>query len=190
MKTHRRKCPCCNRLFWDFTSTADGHDFDKTWKGTLCNDCACWMEYIKSEKPHMEIIAGTCYDFLPPQYDWGPGDTLGGGHMKYILKKDGSIKKSNDIWKIGEVPQRFRDVLQDTGWWITRRLFLRLRRGMFECGNKGCFDRYHCLRYNVKKEYDGGPYNRIPRNWCVGDEKCPSFCNILEIENYDRLEMP
>ena len=188
MSTHQRKCPCCGKMFWDFTSTTDGRAFNKAWKGLVCHDCASWLRFIKEKSPNREVIAGVCYDFLPPQTVLNPGDMLGGGHMKYILKKDNTIKKSNDIWKIGEVPLQFRELLPDTGWWITRRIYYRLKRGFFDCENVGCFDRYHCLRYDVRKEYGKGPYNMVPKTWQVGNEKCPSFCNILDIEHYDGFE--
>lgn len=183
MRAYRRKCNSCGNTFWDFT------DSKENWSGAVCSDCAIWLELIRTGRPYLETIAGICYDFLPPQKDIGAGDTLGGGRMRYILKKDGSVKKSNDIWKVGVVPYRFRDKLPDTGWWITRKVYYRLLRGTFSCENMGCYDRYHCLRYNIKSEYGTGPYNIIPKNWIVGDERCPSFCNILEIEHFDDYEI-
>ena len=188
IKTHKHTCPCCGKTFWGFTSTADAKYFSKRWKGLVCNDCATWLNYIRSQRPNMEVIAGVCYDFLPPQTNIGAGDMLGGGRMKYILKKDGSTKKSNDIWRIGVVPLHLRHILPDTGWWCSRKMFYRLQRTPFVCMNQGCYDRYHCLRYDIKQEYATGPYNSIPRNYCVGDEKCPSFINILEIQHYDNYE--
>lgn len=189
MSTHQHKCPCCGKTFWDFTSMTKAHTFDKAWNGFVCNDCANWLKLAASKNANLEVIAGVCYDIQPPQKNIGAGDMLGGdGYMHYILKKNGEIKKSNDIWKYGEVPQCLRDRLPDTGWWISGKLFHRLRRGRFECQNIGCYDRYHCLLYNIKQEYESGPYNAIPRDWLVGDEKCPSFCNILDIEHYDSFE--
>ena len=184
----QRTCSCCGKKYWDFAASFRNHAQDSAWQGDLCDDCASWIKYINSSDDNLEVIAGVCYNFLPPQREIKPGDTLGGGRMKYILKKNGEIKKSNDIWKIGEVPQALRDKLPDTGWWISRKLFRRLKQRAFQCKNKGCYDRYHCLRYNIKQEYVNGPYNKIPRSWCVGGENCPSFCNILEIQHYDNFE--
>ena len=189
MKTHQQTCPCCGKKFWNFTSIANAQDYNKDWQGLVCGDCAIWLDFIKSPKPCMEIIGGICYEFLPPQRDIGAGDTLGGGRMKYILKKDGSAKKSNDIWKIGEVPYHLREQLPDTGWWCSRSVFQRMQRMPFICRNQGCYDRYHCLRYDFRQEYETGPYNAIPKDYCIGDEKCKSFVNILEIEHYDGDEM-
>ena len=184
MKTTQRKCPCCGKTFWSFTSDAKASSYNKEWEGTLCRDCTNWFNLINEKRPDMEVIDGICYDFLTPQKDIGPGDTLGGGRMKYILKKDGSVKKSNDIWKIGVVPQHLKEKLPDTAWWISRRNFRNLRYGWYECDNKGCFDRYHCMRYHIKQE-DSKPYNVVPDNWQIGDEKCPIFISTSEIENYN-----
>ena len=185
MKTTQHKCPCCGKTFWSFTSNVKASSYNKEWEGVLCRDCANWLDLIKEKRPTIEVMAGICYDFLPPQKDIGPGDMLGGGRMKYILKKDGSVKKSNDIWKIGVIPQHLREQLPNTCWWISRKNFRSLQRGWFGCDNKGCYDRYSCLRYDVRQEEKRGPYNAIPDNWQIGDEKCPVFCDIREIENYD-----
>ncbi len=184
MKTTQHKCPCCGKIFWSFNSDIEAKSYNKEWNGYLCRDCAVWLDYINKENPYTEVIAGVCYDFLPPQTNIRPGDMLGGKGMKYILKKDGSTKKSNDIWKIGVVPQRFKERLSDTGWWISKKNFSHLRYGWYLCDNKGCYDRYHCLRYDIRQE-KSGPYNTIPENWIIGDEKCPIFINANEIEDFE-----
>ena len=88
MKTTQHKCPCCGKTFWSFTSNVNASSYNKEWEGVLCRDCANWLDLINEKRPNMEVMAGVCYDFLPPQKDIGPGDMLGGGRMKYILKKD------------------------------------------------------------------------------------------------------
>lgn len=183
MKAYRYKCPCCGKVFWEFSGGTEANHYNKEWQGHLCHDCANWLDYINADKPYMEILGGTCYDVLPPQKDVGPGDMLGGGHMRYILKKDGSTKKSNDIWKIGVVPSHMKNLFPNTGWWISCKNYRNLRFGWYQCDNKGCLDRYNCLRYDITKETE--PYNIIPNDWSVGDEKCPIFVNTLEIEDYN-----
>ncbi len=180
-------CSCCGKKYWPLP-VADSPVTMKMVDEHVCYDCANWKLLIDQPKEHCEIIAGIYYDFLPPQKIDAPGLFLGGTGMRYILKKDGSVKKSNDIWQIGEVPLAFRDALSDTGWWVTKKLYNRLRKPWFWCNNIGCYERYHCLRYDVKQEYNKKPYNKIPNTWIVGKEKCPSFLNILEIQHYDVQE--
>lgn len=187
MKTTQHKCPCCGKMFWSFTSDIKANLYNENWQGFICRDCAYWLDYIKKNRPYREIIAGVCYNFLPPQTEKKPGVMLGGKGMKYILKTDGSTNKSNDIWKIGKVPERFKKQLPNTGWWISRRNFRNLRYGWYKCDNKGCYDRYHCLRYEIEKEIE--PYNIVPDNWQIGDEKCPVFVNLHEIEDFDGQEI-
>lgn len=184
MRTRQQTCPCCGKKFWSFTSFADASRYNRNWKGGVCGDCAMWLDFAKSPNQNIEIINGICYEFLPPQKNVGAGDMLGGWRMRYIFKKDGSVKKSNDIWKIGEVPCHLRELLPDTGWWCSRTVFQRMKQIPFVCRNLGCYDRYHCMRYDFRQEYETGPYNAIPRDYRTGDEKCKSFVNILEIEHY------
>lgn len=183
MKTTQHKCPCCGKMFWSFTSNIMAGSYNKEWQGLICRDCAMWLDFINEKRPNIEIITGVCYEFLPPQENIGPGDILGGRGMRYILKKDGSAKKSNDIWKIGTVPPHLSKMLPNTGWWISRKNFRNLRFGWYLCDNKGCLDRYNCLRYDIRQETS--PYNTIPTDWNVGDEKCPIFVNAQEVADFD-----
>ena len=125
LKTVRiQQCSCCGKKYWPL-SVADSPITKKMMEEQVCYDCANWKTLIEQPKEHGEIIAGIYYDFLPPQKIDAPGLFLGGERMKYIYKKDGTVKKSNDIWKVGEVPITFREQLPDTGWWITKKLFER-----------------------------------------------------------------
>ncbi len=149
-------------------------------------ECAYWPNFIANPPEHLEIIGGKCYQVLPEQQKT-PMKTLGSeGRMHYLLRKNGEIEKSNDVWLLSEVPLKHRDELKDTAWWITKRGYFKLKRLPFQCWSKGCMDRYHCFRYDYRREFNKeGPFNIPPKDWIVGEEHCKEFVNILDIRDYD-----
>lgn len=155
----------------------------------LCSTCATWEQFIKNKSPNAEIIDGYAYIFNPYVLDISPGTILGQKGRKFrILRKDGIVKKSNDVWNIGKVPEHYRDQLPDTAWFITTKGYniLNALQGRL-CNKKGCYDRYHCLVYDIVNEKV--KYNSIPRDYIVGTERCGSFVNInKDIRNYNVCE--
>lgn len=101
------------------------------------------------------------------------------GQTIYIMKADGTVKRSNDVWHQGEIPEMFRHLFPNTAKFISCQLFRRLNnRSWFQCQRKGCYDRYHCYWYHPElTEPDGEPWNIIPDNWIIGGEMCPNFVN-------------
>jgi len=149
----------------------------------ICYDCAHWSEYELGE--NNEIIGGILFEVCPAQTILNPSVMLGGKGMRYILKRDFTVVKSNDIWKIAEIPQNFREKFADTGWFISRQFYYRWHRTQMKCHSRGCMDRYHCFRYDYREEYELGAYNKVPKDWTVGDENCEEFVNMLDIKRYD-----
>lgn len=154
----------------------------------LCSSCAQWTRMIGNAQ-NLEVIDGIAYSFNPMVYNKQPNMILGQKGKKFrILKKDGSVMMSNDVWKVGQVPLSFRDQYPDTAWFISTHAFgvLKARQGRL-CDKKGCYDRYHCLVYNILAEKS--KFNNIPRDYIVGSERCGSFVNInKDIRNYDVCE--
>ena len=183
MRAKKIVCKICKKEFWDIYSTLrhDGKD--------ICHDCSNWLQLISFRMDKTEVISGVAYEVLPVVNDNDINCTIitGMDTMHYILKKDGSLIRSNDIWKIGDVPYHFRERLPDTGWWINRSIYNRIRQvGKHKCRQTQCYDRYHCLHYDYKIEFDKGPYNYIPRDYIVGFENCRHFVNMNDIKDYDR----
>lgn len=156
---------------------------------SLCYKCAWWLNFVNGNPKNLEIIDGYAYIFNPMVKDVQPNMILGqNGKKLMILRKDNSIAVSNDVWTIGKVPLAFYNEYPETAWFINTYAFnvLKARRGNL-CDKKGCYDRYHCLVYNILNEKV--KYNNIPRDYIVGSERCGSFINInKDIRNYNVVE--
>ena len=154
---------------------------------SICYDCAYWLEMTDNMPETYEIVNGICYDFQP-YCNKIKAKTANLGHngkIFYILKNDGSVLMSNDVWNKGEVPAQYKDKLKDTAIFIPREIYEPLTRRRAVCENKGCYDRYHCFFYDFRIEYDTGPFNKIPRDWIIGNEYCKAFANIAKIPGFN-----
>lgn len=155
----------------------------------ICYECAYWRDIIAHRPENFEVIDGKCYQFNPTP-TWvqkTPFRMLGSDGKKfYIVRKDGTYARSNDVWFIADVPKDFRDQLPDTAWLTTARVYDRLERGVFACKSRACMDRYHCYRFDYRNEFtEDGPFNIPPKEWITGDEQCREFINLLDFKNYD-----
>lgn len=140
----------------------------------LCLSCAYWTDKINHPPVGMEIVDGYCLIVNP--YVRRPDNLIKGGRGKelYLIKPDGTLIKSNNVWNQGKIPDRFRKQLPDTASNLRMLDYQRLKRNPFRCSAKGCWDRYHCLRYDLSCEADG-PFNQVPPNHKIGSEKCRSL---------------
>lgn len=181
------ECSMCGRKYSTFAFDDSSRLFRIMQNRNVCYKCAFWQDIIDNRPEHLEIVRGIAYRFLPYQYERLPNYILGnGGRVMYILGRDGIAKKSNDVWEIGEVPQHFREKLPNTAYLVDKNIYTRSqRRVSLSCNKVGCFDRYHCYFYDYKQEYETGPYNKVPKDWTVGGEKCPTFINICKIPDYE-----
>lgn len=185
------QCTRCGKTVYAFNLYEKEETCTTMLKEHICWDCAYWEQFQKHLPEHLEIVGNRCYQVLPFVENTNFTQMLGGGGTtKYLLKKDGTCIRSNDIWWIGIVPFRFQDVLQPTGWWTTRKVFKSLNRSQRKCTAKGCLDRYHCYRYKYQTEFDKESYNKVPLDWTIGGEKCPAFISLHEIKDYDEYVKP
>ena len=152
----------------------------------ICYECAYWEEMIHNLPQFAQVVNQTLYDFLPwkePQFGQILGETM------YILEKTGRPLASNDVWNKGKIPLRFQEQLPDTAYMVSKKTYAKLTRGSVGCCARGCYDRYHCYRYDYRKEFADGPFNQIPKDWVVGGEKCSAFINLREIKNFDYVNI-
>lgn len=145
-------------------------------KEKVCFNCAYWIDKIKNPPICREVIGGHYYIVNP--FVKRPENIIKGfgGQEFYIRKLDGTLIKSNNVWHQGKIPRSFRDQLPDTANFLPLMVFQRLKRDPHRCTAKGCWDRYHCLRYDVASE-STTPFNTVPTSHNIGDEHCPSFIN-------------
>ena len=93
-------------------------------KEQLCFTCAFWKDKIAHPHPDREIINGSHYVFhkwlSKPQHFQGFG-----GKTMYILKNDGTVKRSNNVWFQGDIPDKFKPQLPDTAKFITKAAYYK-----------------------------------------------------------------
>lgn len=143
-------------------------------KRHICFQCAFWMDLAATPLPNREIISGCHFTVLPTTKRPHQVTNGLGGKEFYIRRIDGTLIKSNNIWYQGRIPQHFKEFFPNTADFLTLMHFQKLTNNPFKCHAMGCWDRYHCLRYDMECEKDGA-FNAIPANHRIGDEKCPSF---------------
>lgn len=147
-------------------------------KETICYTCAFWQDIRDYPPDHIEILGDKCLKICPVANKKDKSLILGGrGKMRYFIRADLSTFQSNDIWLIGIVPQIFRSDFKPTVREITPKIFKKLQKNGMKCKARGCFDRYHCLRYDLSLEQHGA-FNSIPLKWNAGDERCKFFINL------------
>lgn len=184
----RRTCSRCGKT--DYSYYASGHTIcEMMYEKKICWECAYW-EWFKNNLPDgLEIIGNRCYQILPYIEKVEPDMILGdNGKVHRILRRDGSFTESNDIWWINTIPYQYQQEFKPTAWFISRRFYEKLERSQHICHAKGCLDRYHCYRYDYRSEFnEEGPYNKVPNYWIVGDERCPAFLPLKDIQGYDEF---
>ena len=150
-------------------------------KEHICHKCAYWLDIIRHPPINMEVIGGVVYVANP--FVHRPLQVIKGhfGKEYYIRKYDGSVWRINNLWTLGKIPDRFLQELPDTANFLSLMTYQKLSKDNHKCFAKGCWDRYHCLRYNLQIEKDGA-FNTVPTSHLIGDEQCPSFINIDELK--------
>lgn len=152
-----------------------------------CYECAYWEAVKNGLFGEYVTINGVCYLPLPPvsKEDALVGILGQGGKKMFMLKSDGEAIYSNDCWIIGMVPQRLLKDFPDTAFSINKRAYNLISRNTRKCVKRGCMDRYHCYFYDMECE-PSGPFNKIPKDYVVGSEKCTRFVNLnKDICHYD-----
>lgn len=144
----------------------------------ICYTCAFWRDIQDYPPEHLEIIGHKCLKVCPVADKKDKALILGGkGKMRYFIREDFTTFQSNDIWLIGIIPEIFLGDFKSTAKEITQKTFKKLQRNGQKCKSRGCFDRYHCLRYDLALECDGA-FNSVPLKWNAGDERCKFFINL------------
>lgn len=175
--TNNETCSCCGAPMEidTFDQRASLTIFMR--KRQLCFTCAFWKDKIENPHPDREIINGSHYVFHKSLSEHRHFQGFGGTTM-YILKNDGTVKRSNNVWFQGNIPDRFRQQLPDTAKFIAKAAYYRIRDNFqFSCNKKGCWDRYDCFFYHPEEMEKQGAWNQVPKNHTPGGECCELFLN-------------
>ena len=83
-----------------------------------CFDCDFWMERVPLyTKGLLLVINGCC--FSDGGRSNGPKKILGyGGREFSIKKKDGTVISTNNLWRGGKIPERFKNLFPDNADFI------------------------------------------------------------------------
>lgn len=188
---HKNVCSRCGKAYFTHNMYTNSEIYRLMESEQICWECAYWEKFMLAPPEHTEVIGNRCYQILPFVQSPDIYQILGGGgEVRYFLKKDGTCCKSNDIWWLNIIPWQYQQQLKPTGWWITKRFYERLIKMKQPCTARGCLDRYRCYRYQYQLEFTQAPYNAVPRDWVAGDEHCPAFLPLSEIQGYDEYVKP
>lgn len=90
------------------------------------------------------------------------------GVRRIYVSDEQRLIKAKLLWRIGKTDRH------NTARLLPTDEFNMYASRTYLCNLKGCFDRYNCAWYDMEEEA-GGPWNEIPEDWVIGDEKCESF---------------
>lgn len=156
-------------------------------KKQICYECAFWENIMAYPDKNMEILGNQCLKVMPyvKRDEKDRSITLGGkGMPRYFIRKNGKVFRSNDIWIIGTIPDRFLNKLKPTVMEISRYLYSRLIVHNRRCQSRTCFDRFQCFRYNIQLEQTQKTV-KVPSDWIVGTERCKDFLNFDKLTEQD-----
>jgi len=149
-------------------------------KEQICYQCAFWKDKIEHPNPN-RIIVGHSYYIANPYVKRPMNRTKGmDGREFYIRMFDGTLIKTNNLWCQGKIPEHFQQNFPNTANFLSLMTFQKLSHDDHKCFAMGCWNRYHCLRYNTELEKDGA-FNTIPASYKIGSDNCPSFINFTEL---------
>lgn len=150
----------------------------------LCYDCAYWKHTISNLKPNTIIIDGEIWESIVPLTKPTRRQSKAKDLRFIINLKTQEIFGATGLLLRGRIPERFSSLVKNTYKFITRDEYVRMQGYNAEmCLSKGCFDRYHCVWYNAAIAEPDEPWNKIPQNYVIGSEDCPSFVNKDVISN-------
>lgn len=186
-----RRCGNCNKRILMQGYNINKHIGELMDKCCICYECAFWQELIDYPHADMEVVGNQCLKVGGVENKWNKVLILGGkGVMRYFMRLDFSTFRSNDVWLIGTIPERFRKQIPPTAIEITSKAYNQLNRNNKRCLARGCMDRYNCVRFDLSLEDKKGAANTVPDSWKVGDEHCGFRIGFENIINDERNILP
>ena len=149
----------------------------------LCPECAFWKDLFVRFKNRIEVVDGYVYTYGERMFIYQENDKR--PQTFYLKKFDGSMVRMVYSYCYGKMPGHIRKEHPDTGRFIKGEAFRKIQRHTGQlCKARGCYDRYHCLWYDLSTEKDG-PWNEIPESHNPGDEHCMSYIDKTDMFNVE-----
>ena len=173
-------CKKCGKAIDAYYFSDKPQVLSKIRESELCFDCLFWQDFINNRPENIKIIDGCAWQFIPlktPFFKYHCNRP----EIKCIFSP--TTKKlfhTTQAKLIGRIPKQFEDELPTEYRFVSGDTYFRLQKYMCNhCRSKGCWDRYQCVWYDESITEPNGPWNRIPKNHKVGDDKCERFINKL-----------
>lgn len=164
---HVYVCAKCGSIVHPHEFHRDPQIYDRMLNDSVCFECAYWMNIIDHRMNYDYIIEHQYYAVLPiikPKKK-----------IAHILTHEGHIIHSSELFRYGEIPERFWDDLPNNANFITHQKAKSISvNSEFHCDRIGCWDRKYCFWFHGQMDW-----NEIPKNHEVGSENCPMFINKL-----------
>lgn len=170
------KCTICGNKEFNFNfQSAEHNEYVKLMvEKHICFSCAFWLYEYYHQKENAYFID---YDYIQFGKYVDPKYSLGLTTPIYAIIYPFKILKCSYYEYFGTVPTHLRGIIHNTAVRLSKKEFMQFGQEEWVCKKAGCFDRYNCMRYDIQIEADKGPWNIIPKDHQIGDEKCPSFLN-------------
>lgn len=152
----------------------------------LCFECAYWINYIANPDPNAIIASHKVIKQIEP-FRYVNMTQARKKDMQFVIDlKTKQIYGCSGLIVRAEIPQAFWDKMPDQYKLISKDTYSRFYKFQAaNCRAKGCYDRYHCWWYHPELVEGDTPWNKIPDNYVVGSELCPSFINKSQIYDTD-----
>lgn len=177
-------CKCCGKQEIAQTYRNLDADIAKAMLAEqLCFECAYWKLLIRNLKDYHIVIDGeVMFVRLLAKPTLRQARRNNGDFIIDLKTKE--VYNAIGLASVGKIPERFIGQVQNTHKFITREEYIRIQGYDAEvCLSKGCFDRYHCVWYNAAIAEPAEPWNKIPKNYKIGSENCPSFVDKNVLHN-------
>lgn len=164
---HVYVCTKCDCIVHPNEFQRDSQTFNRMIKDSVCYECAYWMNIIDHRMNYDHIISHHYYAALPivkPKKK-----------IAHILTFNGDIIHSTELFRYGEIPERFWEGLPNDANFISHGKLRTINANIeFQCNRIGCWDRKCCFWF-----HDQMDWNIIPKDHVIGSENCPMFINKL-----------
>lgn len=177
----KKECTVCSSMYTSNDFYADNAITGIMQELEVCYNCAYWIDKIRNRPVGSEVLNGHLYIIHP--FVKRPMNLIQGslGKELYIIKNDYTIIRTNNAWDLGKIPERFIQHFPQTGRLMPLLLYQKFSADPHRCYARGCWNRYHCLRYKMELEMDG-PFNQVPKGYILGSDPCPTFINTNELK--------
>lgn len=149
----------------------------------ICYDCAYWKSMIEHPPKNLQVVGDKILKVCPYAESKNKSEILGGkGKNRYFIRSNFTVFKSNDVWLIATIPDKYKEFFPETACEISRELYEIFSRNKRRCKAKACKVRSICMRYRFEIDNSISYDNPPTQDANTVDEGC---CFFLNMNKYD-----